>query len=90
MMTKNRSVIFGIIHDHNGQPISEARVYFIDGPVPFPDIAFLTDSNGKFSLTTPAEGTYIIGCSADGFKSANLTVNVIDGKNVEVEIKLFK
>lgn len=89
-MTRNQSVIYGMVCDPKGQPVVEARVYFIDGPVPLPDIAVLTDSSGKFSLSAPAAGTYHIGCTADGFASTTVTVNVTSGQYAQVEIRMRK
>jgi len=87
-MTNTQSIISGTVLDPDGQPAAEARVYFIDGPVPLPDIAGLTDHSGEFTLTAPAPGTYKIGCSADGFASTTVTVNITTGQNVQVEIQL--
>ena len=87
-MANNPSVISGTVLDPDGRPVSDARVYFIEGPVPLPDIAILTDRNGEFILTAPAAGTYTIGCTANGFESTSVTVNVKRGQDVQIEIKL--
>jgi carboxypeptidase family protein len=88
--SNHQSIISGMVLDPNRQPVTEARVYFIDGPVSLPDIAVLTDRNGEFTLTAPAPGTYKIGCSADGFASTTLAVNITTGQNVQVEIQLSR
>lgn len=89
-MTGNQSVISGIVSDPKGQPVEMARVYFMDGPVPLPDIAALTGSGGEFSLSAPATGTYHIGCTAEGFASTIVTVNVTGGQDLQVNIQLRK
>jgi len=89
-MTRNQSVISGVVRDPQGQSVTEARVYFIAGPAPFPEIAALTDSSGKFSLSAPAAGIYQIECAADGFASTVVTVNVTSGQDAQVEIRLRK
>ena len=38
------TTIAGVVVDPRGNPVEEARVYFVEGPVPLPDIAALTDS----------------------------------------------
>jgi hypothetical protein len=86
-MAKNISVISGIVRSGTGQPVAGARVFIVSSPVPVPDVALLTDSNGRFSLTAPAPGAYVIGCSSDKFGTASVTVNVPNGQNVEVEIR---
>ena len=47
-MSDNPSTIAGVIVDARGNPVEGARVYFVEGPVPLPDIAALTDSDGRF------------------------------------------
>jgi hypothetical protein len=82
------SVISGIVRGPEGQPLSEARVYFTRGPVPLPDIAALTDSAGKFSLSVPSVGTYTIGCTVEGFAPTTETVTVTDKEEIRLEIQL--
>ena len=69
-------VISGRVRDPGGDPVKEARVYFTEGPVSFPDIAALTDDEGRFSLTAPAPGTYILECRAEGFAPKETAVTV--------------
>ena len=87
-MEKKISVISGRVLSAAGQPIAGARVFFVSSPVPVPDIALLTDGTGRFSLTAPVPGAYRIGCSSDKFGSATITVDVADGQNVDVELRL--
>lgn len=89
-MTNNQSVISGTVLDPDGQPVPDARVYFIEGPVPLPDVAILTDRNGAFTLTAPATGTYTIGCNANGFEPASVTVNVKRGQEAHIELRLTR
>lgn len=87
-MTGKPSVISGSVRGPNGQPVKAARVYFISGPVPLPEVAILTDNKGSFSLSAPAAGTYEIGCTAAGLATAMVTVKVIKGQDAKVEIQL--
>ena len=48
--------IDGRSHLADDSPVIEARVFFGTTPVPMPDIAALTDEDGRFSLCTPAPG----------------------------------
>ena len=81
-MAKKISVISGIVRTADGQPVASARVFFVSSPVPVPDVALLTDRNGRFSLTAPAPGVY------GRFGASSITVDVPSGQNVEVEIRL--
>ncbi len=81
-------VITGIVFELQGRPVEGARVYFVAGPVSLPETAFLTDRDGKFSLSAPVAGTYQIGCSADGFASTTVTVKVTSGQDAKLEIRL--
>jgi Carboxypeptidase regulatory-like domain len=70
------AVISGAVRDPRGLPVAQARVYFIEGPGPLPDIAALTDDNGRFSMSAPAPGIYRLECQADGFSPARATVTI--------------
>ncbi|WP_058044423.1 carboxypeptidase-like regulatory domain-containing protein [Streptomyces roseifaciens] len=59
-------VIRGTVRDAAGAPVAGARVAFADGPVPLPEVAAVTDGEGRFALTAPAEGAYTLLCRADG------------------------
>lgn len=89
-MTQKTSVITGTVRTDAGQAIEGARIYFISGPVALPDIAILTDGQGRFSLAAPTAGKYELGCTADGFAEARVTVTVVQGQAAKVEIQLKK
>ena len=80
--------ILGTVTGPNGAKIAEASVYFVEGPVPLPDIAQLTDGDGRFRLAAPAPGTYRIGVRASGFETAEATVEVRDETEVAARITL--
>lgn len=87
-MARSPSVISGVVHSPDGKPVSNARVYFTDGPVPFPEIAALTDETGMFSLTAPAPGEYVVASAADDFTGKSSTVKVKGGERVRLDFKL--
>lgn len=87
-MAGKASVISGVVRDASGKPVADARVYFTEGPVPLPDIAALADSNGGFSLSVPAAGTYGIESAADGFAPESATVAVASGQDVRLDFQL--
>jgi hypothetical protein len=88
MMTQKPSVISGVVHDAQGRPVEQARVYFTGGPVPLPEIAALTGSDGSFALTAPAPGTYQIQVATDTSATARAEVIVTEGEEARVKIKL--
>jgi hypothetical protein len=57
-MVDGAGVVRGAVHDAAGNPVAGASVFFTSGPTPLPDIAALTDSEGRFALSAPAPGTY--------------------------------
>ena len=89
-MAGSPSVISGVVHDQRGSPVTSARVYFTDGPVPLPDVAALTDSAGAFSLTAPAPGKYVIECATDEYAAKSQSVTVLGGQPARLEIQLKK
>ena len=65
-MTAPLAVISGVVLDSAGNPLADARVYFVEGPGPLPDIAALTDAQGRFQLSAPGSGLYVVAVAADG------------------------
>jgi hypothetical protein len=83
------TLISGRVRAPTGQAVSQARVYFLRGPVPLPDVAILTGKEGDFTLAAPVAGLYELGCSAEGFAEATITVMVPEKTPLApVEIKL--
>lgn len=73
-------LIPGQVLGPDGRPAAQARVYFVDGPVPLPDIAMLTGDDGAFRLAVPVSGVYRIGISAEGCKLLAVKA-VVEGKD---------
>jgi len=82
--------IFGLVRDHEGRPVANASASFVRGPGNLPDIAMLTDANGKFSLTAPGTGEFVIQIYADGFQPAEVSVAVRSGEPKNVDVRLSK
>jgi hypothetical protein len=66
--------IEGTVRDSSGAPIEGARVMIVGAPAPFPDIAALTPSDGRFSLPSAGDGEHEILVVADGYDQARLPV----------------
>ena len=77
-------LISGVVRDADGAPVEDARVYVADAPVPIPDVAALTGTDGRFSLPAPADGSYTLEASADGLGSARVTVEARGAADVEL------
>jgi len=80
--------IRGQVRSAAGQPLAEARVYYLDSPVAMPDIAALANANGEFELSTPAAGSYTIGAALEGYSSASVTVEAGAQERAEIDIIL--
>lgn len=87
-MAHKPSVIRGVVHDANGRPVEMARIYFKYGPVPLPDVAMLTGSDGSFALTAPAPGTYQLEVSSDSPEPTQAKVTVEEGREAHLKIKI--
>jgi hypothetical protein len=51
------TIVHGQVLDPHGKPEREASVYIISAPVSMPDIAQLTDEQGRFTLSAPIPGS---------------------------------
>ncbi len=74
--------VIGKVVDANGRPVPDARVFFVDGPVPYPEIAALSDAGGCFALSAPRDGSYVLGCATDAGANARVSVHVPSGQPV--------
>ena len=90
-VSDNPPEIAGVVVDAEGNPVEEARVHFVEGPVPLPDIAALTDSGGRFVLSAPTPGTYRLGVASEGpagYLQETTTVEVGEARSVDLEVRL--
>ena len=81
------ATIDGIVRGAGGVPIEGARVMITRAPASFPDIAALTQGDGRFSLPTAGSGEHEIVVVADGYDEAHLAVDSRDPP-VSLEIDL--
>jgi hypothetical protein len=82
--------ITGRVLDSEGNPVPDARVFYVAGSGPYPDIAALTDERGAYSLPAPAAGSYEIRCQADGYQPATHTIVVGPDRSAQADISLQK
>jgi hypothetical protein len=78
-------LIRGTVIDANSTPVEWASVWFAAGTQATPDIAALTDAEGRFTLTAPGPGTYRIGCRAEGYEPVEVAVD-IGTEDIEITI----
>ena len=81
-------VVSGVVLGPDGEPVPLARVFVARGPVPVPDIAALTDVEGRFAMSLPAAGTYEVACAAEGYAPSSTTVEVAGEREVQLELRL--
>jgi len=83
----SRPVIAGTATSPDG-PIATARVTIESSPRPLPDVAALTDDDGRFTLATAGPGRYTIAVHADGFEVARVECDVeTSDKHIQFELK---
>lgn len=77
-------VITGVVRDQSGKPLAEATIAFASGPAPLPDIATLTDQNGRFQLSAPTPGSYNVVCTLPDGRGETRTVEVGDATETSI------
>ncbi len=87
-MTHTAGIISGVVKDDNGNAISGARVSFISGPVPLPDIAALTDNNGSFVVSVPVPGEYLVEVVSEHFVAKKIHVAIESDQKKHFEMVL--
>jgi protocatechuate 3,4-dioxygenase beta subunit len=83
-------IIQGQIVDPEGQPVAEAAVYFVSAPVNMPDIAQLTDSEGKFTVQVAQPGKYTLGVRSDNWGELQKDVEITDASPINIEVRFNK
>jgi protocatechuate 3,4-dioxygenase beta subunit len=81
-------VIRGVVRDQHGEPLQDARVLFVSGPEPLPDVAAVTGADGAFALTAPVPGNYAILCSLTDGRSETRHVTVTQDADDEVSFAM--
>jgi Carboxypeptidase regulatory-like domain len=81
-------VIHGAVVDEQGRAVEGARVAIVDAPAPSPDVALLTGPDGEFVLGAQRQGRYRIAVHADGYESAEATVDVVADQPATVRLEL--
>jgi hypothetical protein len=81
-------IVAGVVRGPAGEQVAQARVFIARGPVPVPDIAALTDTEGRFTLSLPARGSYEVACVAEGYAPSSTTLEVADDRDLRVELRL--
>lgn len=81
-------LISGNVKDDAGNPISEARVSFVGGPVPLTDISALTDTSGSFVLSAPVAGEYRVEVVSEGFITKCVKISAGNFSRKQIEIQL--
>lgn len=79
----NRTVLHGRITDAAGNPIARARISIPKASQPVPEIAYLSNADGKYTLSVP-HGEYTLAVNADGF--AQQTQNVTTQQEADIEL----
>ncbi|MFN3389669.1 MAG: carboxypeptidase regulatory-like domain-containing protein [Allosphingosinicella sp.] len=82
-MTAN---VVGRVCAADGGPVAGAAVAVVSAPVPLPDIAQITGSDGGFDIEAPEVGTYVLAVHApDGaVRQVSVEVGLADPPPVEV------
>lgn len=70
----------GRVHLPDGGDVSEARVSIASGPVPTPDVALLTDDEGRFELRAPTANLYEVAIHADGLAPKVVQIDAREGE----------
>ena len=88
--TSGRGTVVGRVTDSvSGEPVRNAPVVVTDGPGPLPDLAYLTDDNGQFTIPEMEPGDWVLSVDADGLGRGMLMVGVLSDRSVSVSLALI-
>jgi len=81
------TMISGRVIDADGRGIAGARVMVTSAPGPVPDMAMLTDADGRFVIGAAVPGDYTIAANTDA-AGGELAVSVASEPIAGVELRL--
>jgi hypothetical protein len=81
-------IVAGVVRGPADEQVPEARVFIARAPVPVPDIAALTDAEGRFTLSLPVRGIYEVACVAEGYAPSSTTIEVAEEPELRLELRL--
>ena len=83
----NESLLIpGLVLAADGNPLSSVTVTLVDGPEPYDGPSVITDAEGRFALTAPSAGRWIVGLE-DGGSSETATVDVPTQEPVAIRVR---
>ncbi|WP_426175956.1 carboxypeptidase regulatory-like domain-containing protein [Massilia sp. TWR1-2-2] len=65
-----------VIHASTGAPVADATIAVIAGPGAYPDIAVMTDDDGRFALGDMAAGNWRLGARSASGETGEASVAV--------------
>ncbi|MES2755767.1 MAG: carboxypeptidase-like regulatory domain-containing protein [Pseudomonadota bacterium] len=68
-----------VVRADGGAPVAQAVIAVLDGPGPYPDIAIMSDRDGRFSLADLPAGKWRISARAADGASGDTSVEVSNG-----------
>ena len=80
--------IDGRVITRDGQPVVDATVAVTGDSPPHPDIAALTDEEGRFEFHDVIPGKYELTATSDQYSSARCQVEVGQGARAQAKIRL--
>ncbi len=83
------SLIEGLVLDARGKPVAGARISWVRAPVNMPDVALLTNKQGRFTVAAPAPGAYTLRCDSDSQGSAQQALQA-SGQPLQITLTLAR
>jgi hypothetical protein len=80
-------IVRGVVRSTNGDPLEWVVVLIVAAPGDVPDIAAITNSRGEFALTTHHEGPHRLGFRGEDHEYREITIEVHDETELEVELE---
>lgn len=81
------TIIHGQVFDPHGRPESEATIFIVYAPVSMPDIALLTDADGRFILSAPVPGHYILGFHSESWGATQKSIEISGEDELVIEAR---
>ncbi len=75
-----------VVHASGGAPVADATITVLGSPGPHPDIAVMTDDDGRFTMEAIAAGNWRLGARSANGETGEASVAVVNSAVVEAVI----
>lgn len=77
-----------VLRADTGAAVAQAAIVVLESPASYPDIAIMTDQDGRFRIADAAAGQWRLGATGPNGETGQASIAVADGAVAETVIRV--